>query len=739
MEQPQKNQVETSNQNMGAIFGEDPNSARFGAFNGVFRPTILTILGVMMYLREGWVVGHGGLVGAILVILSCYVITGATALSISSITTNIRVGSGGVFSIISQSLGLEVGGAVGIPLYLAQGLSAALYMQGILETWLYIFPDHNVWLTKLAIFLVSFIIASFGATLAFRVQVVVMVGAVLALASMAMGLTVNPINPTPVLWGDFNGPTLTGLFAVFFPAATGIMVGSSLSGSLKNPRTAIPKGTLSAWALSLIVYLLLAVWYAILGDPAELTDTTKIFAVEKAWWGPLVLVGVISSCFSATLSSLVASPRVLQALATYGVSPYSGFFEKQVRGEPRNATLFTGAIVLVSFLLGDLNTIAQILTMFFLVIYFMINLVLFIEHRLQMISFRPIFPIAHWVPVVGVVTCFSAILVISPFMGLLAIAFILGIYAYLDYRKLQTPWETVHSGIFAGIANWAAMKVINTQTAPTAAKQRSWKPDLLIPVERSTQLEGYYRLAKALTYPRGSIQVAVLANEHDDIRIKRIERLVADFQHEGIYSTSAVVEATEFASGLRTCISVKKGSFFKPNTIFASTANREETELQAIVDNARNNHMGVVLAAFHPESKLGRERCVNLWVRDQSPDWQLGLKLANLDYSVLMSYQLKVNWGARIRVLTVVSREEDIAPAREFLTKLMEYARMSEGVEIIVLSGSWKDQLAAAPKGDVNILGLTETVNKENMELMVTRAQSSCLFVLDSGIESALA
>ena len=109
--------------------------ARFGTFQGVFCPTLLTILGVIMFLRMGWVVGQVGLFGAWSIILLASCITLFTALSVSSITTNIRIGSGGAFSIISQSLGLEVGGSIGIPLFLCQALAVALYVFGFREGW----------------------------------------------------------------------------------------------------------------------------------------------------------------------------------------------------------------------------------------------------------------------------------------------------------------------------------------------------------------------------------------------------------------------------------------------------------------------------------------------------------------------------------------------------------------------------------------------------------------------------
>jgi amino acid transporter len=716
---------------------KNKEAAQFGTLNGVFRPTILTILGVMMYLREGWVVGNAGLLGGIGVVLCCYLITGATALSISSITTNIRVGSGGVFSIISQALGLEVGGAVGIPLYLAQGLSAAMYMQGIIETWLYLFPEHHRLLVTVIVFAISFSVSYVGASIAFWVQAFVAVGMIAALASMFGGLAVHETQSTPTLIGNFDDGSFFVLFAVFFPASTGILVGSSLSGSLKNPRRAIPLGTMAAWGISLAVYLALAVWYALIATPEELRDTTRLISVERAYFGDAVLVGIIASCFSATLSSLVAAPRVLQALSQYRIVPFYQQLEKEYKGEPRAAILVTGVLVFVTLILGDLNAIAKILTMFFLVIYFMINLVLFIEHRLEMISFRPLFPIPTLVPIGGALCSLGAILVISPILGLTAIVFVMGIYIYLDHKKLKTPWETVHSGLFASIANWAAKKVILQQKGNSVA--RSWKPDLLIPIEKASQLGGYYRIVRALTRPQGSIQVAAFFEEKKKRESQELDLIINDFQRENLFATSALVESADFLGGLRTCISVKHGSFFKANTIFTPIENRTEKELQEIIHMAKQHHLGVIFLATHPESRLGRERTVNLWVRDQSPDWTIGLQLANLDYAVLMSYQLQRNWQADIRVLSVVKEEQHVDLAKEYLAQLLDYARMSNRFETVVEQGDFFSYLPQAPRADLNIMGLSETVSKSFLEDMVQRVEGSCLFVLDSGNESALA
>ena len=114
---------------------------RFGAFGGVFTPSILTILGVVMYLRLGWVVGNAGLAGALLIVLLAHLISVVTGLSVSSIATNRTVGPGGAYFMISRSLGGPAGAAIGIPLFFAQALSIAFYVVGFVESLSMLFDD----------------------------------------------------------------------------------------------------------------------------------------------------------------------------------------------------------------------------------------------------------------------------------------------------------------------------------------------------------------------------------------------------------------------------------------------------------------------------------------------------------------------------------------------------------------------------------------------------------------------
>ena len=251
-------------------------------------PTLLTILGAIMYLRTGWVVGNAGLLGAFAIILLANIITICTGLSISSIATNIRIQAGGAFSIIAQSLGLEVGGSTSVLLYLAQAVSVALYVLAFSEGWLRIFPDHPMVLVVFVTFGLVFAIAYASASMAARTQFIIMAIVGVSLVSIFLGSFQQLGNPgltQPIQWiGDFRDGSFWVIFAIFFPAVTGIMSGISMSGELKDPRESIPKGTLFAIALTLVIYLTLAYWLARVATPEELRFNSTI-VVDRAYWG----------------------------------------------------------------------------------------------------------------------------------------------------------------------------------------------------------------------------------------------------------------------------------------------------------------------------------------------------------------------------------------------------------------------------------------------------------------------
>lgn len=726
---------------------EQKTPKKFGMFGGVFTPTLLTILGVIMYLRTGWVVGNAGLLWGFAIILLAFTITLFTGLSLSSITTNIRIGAGGAFSMISQSLGLEIGGSIGIPLYLAQALAVAMYIFGFRTGWLSIFPEHPAILVDLGTFGALFLIAFISANLAFRVQYVIM--AIIAASLVSVFATVfTGAMQYDVTWiGEFPGAPETGfqgigfwaVFAVFFPAATGILAGANLSGDLENPRRSIPVGTMAAIGLSLVIYLAVAYWLARVATPDELVSNYTVM-VDKALYGPAVLADLLGATFSSGLASLVGAPRILQALGEHDIFPGSKrFAEVTGTGEPRNALWFSGAIVLLALLLRDLNAIAPLITMFFLITYAMINVVVLIEKRLGLVSFRPLLDIPFVVPLVGTAGCLFAMFIVNATFGIVAVVLVFAIYAYLTRRTLEAPFQDVRSGLFVAVAEWAAK---NAMGLP-GSHERAWKPNLLVPVEDPSVLRGSYDLIRDVAYPKGSVRLVGLVGSDSAGRVARsLPALARAFRGDGVFATSTLMDEHGYAPTVLASMQTMGGAFFKPNMVFLQLPDqRDQAQREAVAEviaDARSNAMGVLVLGKHHKAQLGRRQRVALWIRDQSPDWELSMRLGNVDLALLTAYKLMQNWRCDLQVITAVEDGDYVDDAHTYLNDLVDLARMP-GASVVVEHCDFTSCVERRAHADLNIFGIGDEPDLDFMYDMIEQTDASCVFVRDSGVENALA
>lgn len=723
---------------------KSPERKAFGTFSGVFVPTLLTILGVIMYLREGWVVGNAGLLGAWLVILLAFGITGFTGLSLSSIATNIRVGAGGAFNIISQSLGLEVGGSVGVPLYLSQALAVSMYIFGFRAGWLWVFPEHSPLLVDLGVFAVLFVIGFISAGLAFRIQYLILAIIVASLISVLVTVFQGAMVQEVTWWGDFPGSPEGGfqgigfwaVFAVFFPASTGIMAGANMSGELENPRRNIPVGTLSAIGISLVVYLVLAYWLARVAPEEALVENYTIL-VDRAAWGPVVLAGLLGATFSSALSSLVGAPRILQALGQHRIIPAGGWLSRRsASGEPRNAFLLTGAIVLGALMLRDLNAVAPLITLFFLITYAMINVVVFLEQSMGLVSFRPLFRIPRAVSALGAAGCIFAMFVVNPVFSLVAVAVVLGIHGVLIRRHLEAPFGDVRSGLFVALAEWAAQKVGSIPVS----RERTWKANLLVPVEDPGELRHRLGLYRDLAFPNGFIKVVGLTDVEGGHELQlELEEICRRLEDEGVRANGTVISSATFAENLGAGVEAFGGTFFRPNVLILNLPDEAERrrKMGHVLEIARKERIGAALLVEPPEGSPYQRESVNVWFRDAGVGWDLNMKSANQDLAVLLGYKLKENWEASLRLVAMEDDPEKDEAARRFLEDLAELGRLPEAE--ILIARSREGRGYEAPRADLNLLPLPEEPDFQEMSQVARDLRAPCLFTLDSGKESALA
>jgi len=409
---------------------------RFGTFTGVFTPTVLTVLGLILFLRTGWVVGHAGLVGALLIIALANLISFFTGLSLSSVATNMHVGTGGTYYMISRTFGLEIGGAIGIPLYLSQAISVAFYIIGFTEAFTAVFPGFDPTILSTALALAFGFIAFVGADFVLRLQFVILAILALAILSFFAGSWGEWVSPQLFATSSSSAATFWKAFAIFFPAVTGIAVGVGMSGDLRDPAKSIPRGTLSAIGITCFVYLASAAWLASHASTAELS-TDNMIMYKIARWPVLVLLGVWASTLSSALGSVLAAPRTLQALSYDRVVPKLAGAQLGSATEPRFAVLITTFIAIAVIFTGNLDFVAPIITMFFLNTYGMLNLTAGIEGLVGNPSFRPQFKV-HWsLALLGAAGCYGAMFLINATATVVAILVSYGVYILLQHRSLR--------------------------------------------------------------------------------------------------------------------------------------------------------------------------------------------------------------------------------------------------------------------------------------------------------------
>jgi solute carrier family 12 (sodium/potassium/chloride transporter), member 2 len=763
----------------------DGGARRYGTFEGVFVPTLLTILGVILYLRTGWVVGNAGLLGAILVVAVSFLITGLTALSLASISTNVTPSAGGAYALVARSFGVEAGGAVGVSLYLSQSLVIVLYLFGFRDGWLSIFPDHSAALIDAVAVLVLVAITLVGARTAFRVQYLILAVVTVSIGAIVVAVFSEPYAGEVALIGSFPGAPeegfpgtdLFGVFAVFFPATTGIMAGLNMSGELKDARRSLPVGTLAAVGVSFVIYLGVAVWLSAAVPVSDLTGDYLALADASAW-PPGVLAGLLAATFSSALASLVGAPRILQALAADRVTPASSWLAHRAgSGEPRHALIVTVVVVVAGVLLRDLNAIAQVITMVFLLAYGAINAAVLSEIVVDLPSYRPTLRVPWPVPLLGALGCFGAMLVINPWAFVGAVVATIAVLIWVSRRDVVEPVPDIRSAMLMRLARWAT----RTARGVSTSDERTWSPRFLVPVRSDAEVDrvrGWLpELAEAGDLVR-FVPVEVepegdgdgddgygadpdAANQH---LVERLRELGDELSECGADATTPDATVSD-GRGPSIALAVSGEDSGAPVTdvvIAGAPAGRDEDRpTRKLLRDAFAANAGVVLLPdAQPPCRTPRDGdegqeasdgdgeddgeavdpVVALWLAEPAPMWHLLDHLPHADLALLVAYRLARSWEGSLRLVTAVGRGGDREEAEAYLQAVVERARLPGPPECVIVESSFADAVGDPPDGcDLHVLALSSQTDFHRLREVQERIGAPCLFVRDSGVENAFA
>jgi len=659
---------------------------KLGAFLGVFTPSILTILGVIMFLRFGWIVGHAGLAKALVIVAIGNVITLVTSLSLSAVATNMRVGVGGAYYIISRSLGIEMGGALGLPLFLSQALSVTLYSFGLAESLRFAWPGMTPGVVQIvaagiviAVTLLS--VKSTRFALAAQIPIMILIG--LSLAALFIGATVRSAGE-PLGWAEGTGRyTFWYVFAVFFPAVTGVMAGLGLSGDLRKPERAIPVGTMAAVLVGFAIYLTVPIVLAFSADRASLV---AIGTGEKLLWMRIAIVPLIvlpalwGAILSSAVGSILGAPRTLQALAGDRIVPRVFGRAKESGAPPLVAIIVSAGIALGAVLLGDLNAVAPVVTMFFLTTYGMLNLVAGLEKLVGEPSYRPRVNVPWALSFAGALACFVVMFLISKIACIAAIVIEIVIWLWLRRRAMSATWGDVRRGFWLGVARLALLNVKSLPEEP-----RNWRPNILVFSGNIWKRIELVRFASWLSQDRGIVTACNLIEsdldrvEELDIEEKEAE-LGAALDGYGLTAFSNVSVVSSFETGVIDLAQSHGIAGLESNTIMVGWS--KDTERLAsyfrIMRQAARLRKSMIICRLAEPAIEKRRKQIDIWWRG---------KQRNGDMMLLLAYLLTLNheWrGARICVKSIAVSEFAKGETERGLATMIPEARIAASTKVIL-------------------------------------------------------
>jgi amino acid transporter len=726
----------------GAVAGTTPHSDQlrghgFGT-SPVFLASVSTILGAIMFLRFGYAVGHAGLLGALLIILLGHMVTVPTALAIAEIATNRKVEGGGEYFIISRSFGTTIGGAIGISLYLSQAISVAFYMIAFAEA----FSPLGQWFQEAtgmgwdprmislpAVIGLAALAVSRGANLGVRALWVVVGILVLSLLFFFFGSPVEGAALESVsLFSGLEDPDPFFLvFAIVFPAFTGMTAGVGLSGDLANPRRSIPLGVLSATGIGMVVYVAVVVKMALSASP-ELLASDQLVMSRIALWGPIIPIGLGAATLSSAIGSILVAPRTLQALGGDGLFPVKGVNPALAEGvgqknEPRNATLVTAGIAIVTVAFGNVDMVARIVSMFFMVTYGALCAISFLEHFAARPSYRPSFRSKWYLSFWGAILCLLLMFQMDPVYAVIAI--VLMALLYRGIRATRQDEVDDLSAIFHGVMTQLTRYLqIRLQKTPP----RDWRPSVIMITPRTfdrfspqTMLSWLchrYGFGTYLHFIKGMLTRDTFLEGQgvQDRLIDGIEETDSAIYVDTIISPS-------MASALAQSLQVPGVSGMENNTILFEFSVHDSPEVLEEVMG------GCVLASAprmnrlvlrHSDHFFGNRKNIHLWLT-----WN---DYRNANLMILLSYILlgHPDWkGAEIHIFAAFPQQE-VEEQTERLNEMISEGRLpiaSKNLQIIPTDDR-VDFAALVEKrsysADLVILGFTEArLREKGTELLL--------------------
>ena len=652
----------------------------------VFLTAISTILGAVMFLRFGFAVGSLGFTWTLVIILVGHLVTIPTAMALAEIATNQKVEGGGEYYIISRSFGLTIGAAIGIALYLSQAISVAFYVIAFSEafepvlTMLEANTGFPIAVSKrliglLSVGLLAWLMFTKGAKTGMWMLYVVV--AILAV-SLVMFFAGTGDTTTTFLW-TADKHDFFYVFAIVFPAFTGMTAGVGLSGDLKDPKRSIPQGTMMATLIGMTIYVLIAIKLAGSASQDSLVGNQLVMS-EIAVWGPIIPIGLAAATISSALGSVMVAPRTLNAIASDRIIPIPRLNRvlgtiKKSNGEPVNASMVTCGIAFFFVLLGDVNVVAEIISMFFMVTYGAICLISLLENFASNPGYRPSFKSKWYISLIGAVLCIGLMFMINTFYAILAIGMMVFTY-YILTRNQQRSGDMAN--IFSGVIFQISRNLhVFLQKRKQEESIDEWRPSVVALSKDSFSRHDEFDLLRWISHRKGFGMYihhieGYLSKETSEEAKACLKRLIRLTQ---VSNSSVFVDTMinpSYKSTISQTLQLPGVSGKANNMVLFEYYKTRKDELEEIIDN-----LGLVKAVGYDtcilsssEKKFGFTNEIHIWIT--SNDYQNANLMIYLAYIILGH----PDWHDGIIKLFAIHPVKEIPAERVKLLEMIKTGRL---------------------------------------------------------------
>ena len=642
----------------------------------VFIASISTILGAILFLRFGYAVGNVGFFGAITIIILGHAVTIPTALAVAEIATNRKVEGGGDYYVISRSFGINIGAAIGIALFLSQAISVSFYIIAFAESFIpfgrYLnnlydlglvgsFLEDRKTVGLIAMSLLSILILSKGADLG--VKALYIVASVIFISLLLFFFGKSQINWDQVNFFSKieNADNFFYVFTIIFPAFTGISAGLGLSGDLKEPRKSIPRGTILATILGAIIYVLVAFKLTISTNLSNLANNQLVMS-DIALWGPIIPIGLACAAVSSALGSIIVAPRTLQALAKDKIFPNRklDFWlakGKKVNNEPINGTIITCIISFFFVYIGDINFVARIISMFFMVTYGAICLISFLEHFSGDPSYRPVFKSRWYISLFGAVLSIWLMFKMDTLFAFLSII-IMVIFYYFISKKSNDKREFVN--LFKDVLEQFARQLqifLQRKNDSNSDKNVHWRPFVVSISDASLKRNNAFDITKWIAYKYGFgtyihyIKGYLSKQTFEESKI--IKHQIIENKKTNVYVDTLI--SPSYTSALAQVVQLSSISGTDNNLILLEFCESDKKSFEDVMSNFNLLHTtGYDVAIMRSNNeRVDKKEEIHIWI--SSRDHENSNMMILLGYIILGHPEWK---NAQIKVFTIYPKDK---------------------------------------------------------------------------------